>query len=123
MNTEHKSELYTKIKQFIATFQYRSDRGINIELTAMLLDIRHVREYSYDIDENDHYHITLEIKDFSRSAAKEAFAELLDIVDYGDSIIYTRQISKDSITYSLASLTTDGTGFLMEITFIPYKTS
>ena len=107
----------------MATFHYRSDIGINIELTTMLPDIAHVKEYSYDIDENDHYHITLEIQDFSRQAAKEVFVDLLHFIEYSGATIYTSQTSKDCIKYLLASLTTHSTGFLMEITFIPYKTS
>ncbi len=73
------------------------------------------------ITKDNHYKITIKLKQFSIGETKKVFSTFLEFIEYPAGSFYIREKKKEAIEYKLISFKEDMRGFNCELEFVSGK--
>lgn len=82
--------------------EYIVEDGISMEIQIWLRDIDNVKDYTISLD-GQTYVLVIDAHDRSKLEVERVFEEFVHSIEYQNMTIYFRQVSVDTINYTIIS--------------------
>jgi hypothetical protein len=116
MNKNKGALMESVIENLLNQINLEIDPGVTHEINHNLKSQQSVIDFEISAKEGDIYEISIQLREFSKSAINDVFYSLLRFIQY-NNVFYSSKTLNEGIRYVLLSFRDDNVGFCCEINF------